>query len=156
MSNPLTRPQPPPTARATSTITIQCVSSAIVWVDRVVAQTEASATIAPTDRSIPPPVMTKVMPMLTTPMTEARRRIVSMLSTLRKRSPAVTPPTMIRITRAITRPRLRPTELSMTRANCERGSAVSTAAASTRPCSSGGGTTADDGVFWSLMRHVLP
>ena len=78
----MTRPQPPPTASATSTITIQWVSSAIVWVASVVAQTEASATIAPTDRSIPPPVMTKVMPMLTTPMTDASRRIVSMLSTL--------------------------------------------------------------------------
>ena len=91
MSSPLTRPQAPPTASATSTMTIQWVSSAIVWVASVVAQTEASATIAPTDRSIPPPVMTKVMPMLTTPMTDARRRIVSMLSTLRNLSPAVQP-----------------------------------------------------------------
>ena len=69
-------------------MTIQWVSSAIVWVASVVAQTEASATIAPTERSMPPPVMTKVMPMLTTPMTEASRRIVSMLSTLANRSPA--------------------------------------------------------------------
>ena len=47
----------------------QCVSSAIVWVANVVAHTEQSARIAPTHRSMPPPVMTKVIPMLTTPMT---------------------------------------------------------------------------------------
>ena len=67
----------------------QCVSSAIVWVANVVAQTDASARIAPTDRSMPPPVITKVMPMLTTPMMEANRRIVSTLSMLANRSPAV-------------------------------------------------------------------
>ena len=37
-------------------------------VAKVVAHTDASARIAPTDRSMPPPVITNVMPMLTTPM----------------------------------------------------------------------------------------
>ena len=68
---------------------IQWTSSAIAWVARVVAHTLARATIAPTDRSMPPPPMTKVMPTLTTPMTDAKRRIVMTLSTLPKRSPAV-------------------------------------------------------------------
>ena len=49
---------------------------------------------APTERSMPPPPMTNVIPMLTTPMTEARRRMVIALSTLAKRSPAVMTPTM--------------------------------------------------------------
>ena len=82
----------------------------MVWVATVVAHTDARATFAPTDRSMPPPMMTKVMPMLTTPMTEPRRRMVRVLSTLAKRSPPVTTPTMIRMIRASTRPRLRPTE----------------------------------------------
>ena len=63
-----------------------------LWVASVVAQTEASATIAPTDRSMPPPMITKVMPTVTTPMTEASRRMVRTLSTLAKRSPAVATP----------------------------------------------------------------
>ena len=72
------------------------------------AQTEASPTTEPTDRSMPPPMMTKVIPMLSTPMTEARRRIVRTLSMLANRSPAVATPTMQMATRAMTRPRLRP------------------------------------------------
>ena len=71
MSTPLTSPHPAPTASAAKTMRVQCVSSAMSWVATVVDQTEASATIAPTDRSMPPPVMTKVMPIATTPMTEA-------------------------------------------------------------------------------------
>ena len=51
-------------------MTIQCVSAASVWVASVVAQTDDSATIAPTDRSMPPPMITNVMPTLTTPMTD--------------------------------------------------------------------------------------
>ena len=73
-------------------------------------QTEASATIAPTDRSMPPPVITKVMPIETTPITEASRRMVSTLSTLANCSPAVAMPTRHRMTSATTSPRLRPTE----------------------------------------------
>ena len=57
-------------ASAVNTMTIQWKSSAIGWVASVVAQTDASATIAPTDRSMPPPMITKVMPTLTTPMTD--------------------------------------------------------------------------------------
>ena len=37
----------------------------------VVHQTPASATSAPTDRSMPPPMITKVMPTVITPMAEA-------------------------------------------------------------------------------------
>ena len=57
-------------------MTIQWTSSAICWVASVVAHTEDSATSAPTERSMPPPMITNVMPTLTTPMTEASRRIV--------------------------------------------------------------------------------
>ena len=113
-------------------MTSQWVSSAMVWVARVVAQTDASATMAPTDRSMPPPMITNVMPMLTTPITEAKRRMVSMLSTEANRSPAVATPTMINTTSAMTKPRLRPTELFIIRANDDSVRAVSSAAASTR------------------------
>ena len=109
-SSPLIRPQPSPTSRATSTITVQWLPRARDWVARVVAQTDDSATIAPTDRSMPPPVITNVMPIETTPITEASRRMVSALSTLANCSPAVAMPTMQRMISATTRPRLRPTD----------------------------------------------
>ncbi len=89
------------------TMTNQCTSVASNWVPVVVAQTDASPTTAPTDRSIPPPVITKVMPMETTPITDASRRMVNRLSVLANRSPAVTMPTTHSRTSAITRPRLR-------------------------------------------------
>ena len=95
-------------------MTIQWVSSAIVWVARVVHHTDDNATIAPTLRSMPPPVITKVIPMLTTPMTEASLRMVSTLSTSANRSPAVTVPTTQITTSATTRPRLRPALLRST------------------------------------------
>ena len=88
----MTRPQPAPTASATKTITIQCVSSAIVWVATVVHQTDDSATIAPTERSMPPPMITNVMPMLTTPIVAASLRIVRVLAVDANRSPAVITP----------------------------------------------------------------
>ena len=100
----MTSPQPTATAMATPTITSQCVSSAIVWVASVVHQTEASATIAPTDRSMPPPMITKVIPMLTTPITDAARRMVRLLSMLANCSPAVTTPTTQISSSATTRP----------------------------------------------------
>ena len=52
-------------------MTHQVVSWAISWVASVVHQTEDRARIAPTDRSMPPPMITKVIPMLTTPMVAA-------------------------------------------------------------------------------------
>ena len=55
----------------------------------MVHHTEASAAIAPTDRSMPPPMITNVIPMLTTPITDASRRMVSALSMLANCSPAV-------------------------------------------------------------------
>ena len=140
MSTPLTSPHAAPTASAANTMTIQWMSSAMVCVATVVHHTDASATMAPTDRSMPPPMMTNVMPTLTTPMTDASRRIVSMLSMSAKRSPAVTTPTIMMSARAATRPRLRPTELAMMRPTVDCGSAaVAAAAASIRRCSSGGG-----------------
>ena len=60
------------------------MSSAIVWVATVVHQTDESATIAPTERSMPPPMITNVMPMLTTPIVAASRRIVRALSVERE------------------------------------------------------------------------
>ena len=75
--------------------------------------------MAPTDRSMPPPPMTNVIPTLTTPMTEASRRMVIALSTLAKRSPAVMTPTMHSSSRAMTRPRLRPAEPAMSDATRE-------------------------------------
>ena len=71
----------------------------------------------PTDRSIPPAMMTSVMPMLMTPMIEAWRRIVRRLLTLVNVSPAVTAPTITSSSSATTRPRLRPTEPDMNRWN---------------------------------------
>src|SRR3954447_5517526 len=115
MRTPFTRPQTPPTMSATKTITTQWYSAAMACVARVVAQTDDSATRAPTDRSIPPPQITNVMPTLTTPMTDARRRIVMTLSMLANRSPAVAMPTRHSRTRAMTRPRLRPTDPPSTR-----------------------------------------
>jgi hypothetical protein len=108
---------------------------------------------------MPPPMMTNVIPMLTTPMTEASRRIVSRLLVLAKRSPAVAIPTMIRITKAMTRPAFRPAGLDMMRTSgdSELPWPACSAATSTRLCSSGGGapaTVAD--VFRSLTRHFLP
>ncbi len=104
---PLIRPAQVPTSRALKTIAIQPMLSAMSCVPVVVAQTEARARIAPTDRSMPPPVITNVMPIDTTPTTAARRRIVSRLSVLANRSPAVMMPTTHRMIRAMTRPRLR-------------------------------------------------
>src|SRR3954452_20324240 len=105
---PLTSPVPAPTTRAVTTMTIQWKFSAICWVASVVAQTEESATMAPTDRSMPPPMITKVIPTLTTPMTAASRRMVSTLSTSANRSPAVTTPAMHSSASAMISPRLRP------------------------------------------------
>ena len=62
MSSPLTRPQPAPTASAAKTMTSQLAEFAIAWVASVVHHTELRARMAPTDRSMPPPVITKVMP----------------------------------------------------------------------------------------------
>ncbi len=108
ISTPLTSPQPAPTARAAKTMAAQPKLLAIAWVARVVHQTEDRAKIAPTDRSMPPPVTTKVMPTLTTPITAASRRMVKTLLMSAKRSPAVITPAMQSRTRATTRPRLRP------------------------------------------------
>ena len=112
------------------------MSSAIVWVATVVHQTDESATIAPTERSMPPPMITNVMPMLTTPMVAASRRIVSALSVEVNRSPAVIAPTMQISSSATTSPALRPTLVRSSgedRVGLSRS--VSSAACSTRALS---------------------
>ena len=53
----------------------------------VVHQTPASAMIAPTDRSMPPPMMTNVMPTVITPMAAACWRIVKTLFLTQAESP---------------------------------------------------------------------
>src|SRR5690348_2987348 len=75
MSTPLTSPAPIPTSSAQITMT----NAPYDWVASVVAQTDANATSAPTDRSIPPPMMTNVMPTVTTPMIDALTRMLRML-----------------------------------------------------------------------------
>ena len=45
----------------------------------MVAHTEESAMIAPTDRSMPPPMMTNVMPTVMTPIVEASARMLTRL-----------------------------------------------------------------------------
>ena len=159
--SPLMIPHPAPTASALNTMSIQCVSSAICWVANVVHQTEDRARIAPTERSMPPPVMTKVIPTLTTPMVAARRRIVSTLLTLANRSPAVITPTRQISASATTRPRLRPTlELRIAAQPVSVGTAAC-AACSTRTVSAVGSavfsTWSTSGVvLCSLMRPFLP
>jgi hypothetical protein len=163
MSTPLTTPQPAPTASAVNTITIQWVSAAMVWVARVVAQTLDRATMAPTDRSMPPPPMTKVIPMLTTPMTEASRRMVIALAMLAKLSPAVMTPTMQSSSSAMTRPRLRPTEPAMIELARELGaeaggSGAASPAARTGPSAEESLTPSGSGDFWvdpTLMPRLL-
>ena len=75
MSTPLTRPTPTPTASAVKIMP----PAPKLWVATVVHQTPASAMIAPTDRSMPPPMITKVMPTVTTPIADACCRIVKTL-----------------------------------------------------------------------------
>ncbi len=67
ISTPLTSPQPTPTTIAVKRMPANPNS----WVATVVAHTEARATMAPTDRSMPPEMMTKVTPTVTTPITDA-------------------------------------------------------------------------------------
>ena len=104
---PLTTPQPRPTIMAVKGMISQVDVSAICCVATVVDQMVASPSTAPTDRSMPPVVITNVMPIASTPIAEARRRMVSTLSTLANRSPEVAMPTMISSTSATTRPMLR-------------------------------------------------
>ncbi len=87
-SRPLTSPQPRPTSTAVKRIPAKPYS----WVATVVAHTEARATMAPTDRSMPPEVMTKVMPTVTTPITDAWVRTSWRLRVSRNSSGLVTPP----------------------------------------------------------------
>lgn len=92
ISMPFTSPQPTPTITEVKRMPMNPNS----WVATVVAHTEASATIAPTDRSMPPETMTKVMPTVTTPMTEAWVRTSWRLRVSRNWSGLVMPPMMIR------------------------------------------------------------
>ncbi|WP_418606435.1 hypothetical protein [Georgenia sp. SUBG003] len=102
----MTRPAAVPTASAVNTMTIQCVFSAIVCVASVDAHTVARPMTDPTERSIPPAVMTKVTPMLMTPRTAVCSRITMMLLRPTNRGPEVTMPMTTSRTRAMMRPRL--------------------------------------------------
>ena len=105
---------------------------------------------------MPPPVMTKVMPMLTTPTMAARRRIVIALSTLANRSPAVNAPTR-QITRsATTSPRLRPNG-PLINAAARDGPPLSVAACSPRTVSLDAvAVSSTPVVLCLLMRRFLP
>src|SRR3546814_14477609 len=92
----------------------------------------------PTDRSMPPAMLTSVMPIEMTPTIDAARRIVRMLLTLRKVSGAVTAPTITRRRSATTSPRLRPTEPDRKRRHAGAGSAVTVEG-------EGGGSVAEAG-----------
>ena len=107
-------------------------------VARVVAQTDASAMTLPTDRSMPPPMITTVTPTVITPMIEAEVRIVSRLLVVANVS-AVARPMTHSTRRTATSPRLRPALVSRTRARADGRSACA-AARSTRPRSAAGGT----------------
>ncbi len=108
MTMPLTSPANAPTATATSTITSQVLCDAAACTLASVATTVVSPITDPTERSMPPAVITNVMPMLMTPMIEAKRMMVRKLLTLVKRSPALIAPTSTMRARAMTSPRLRP------------------------------------------------
>ena len=56
--------------------------------------TAAAATIEPTERSMPPVAITNVMPIASTPTTEAWRRTLSMLSDVRNESGSRIAPTI--------------------------------------------------------------
>ena len=70
MNAPLMTPHAVPTISAHMIMT----HGPWAWVASVVAHTEDNATRAPTDRSMPPPMMTNVIPTVTTPMTDALTR----------------------------------------------------------------------------------
>src|SRR6476469_8415372 len=80
MSTPLMSPAPRPTSSAHRTITHGPYS----WVASVVIHTLDSATIEPTDRSMPPEMMTNVIPTETTPMAAASRSMMETLFSPRK------------------------------------------------------------------------
>ena len=93
----------------------------------------------PTDRSMPPPMITIVTPTVITPITEAEVRIVSRLERVRNVS-AVDTPTMPSSTSTATRPRFRAGAESSSLLSGLADGAASRAAFSTRLCSSTAGT----------------
>ncbi len=100
-----------------------------------VATTDASPRTEPTDRSMPPAMMTNVMPIESTPMTDACRTIVKNVFTVRKLSPAVIAPTAMIASSATMRPRLRPKGPPRNRRNADCDSRGST---TTLPVVTGG------------------
>jgi hypothetical protein len=109
ISRPLTRPAIVPTTIAVNTMPVG-PNACVAW---VVHQTLVSATSAPTDRSMPPPMMTNVMPMAITPIAADCCSTISSLfhSWLgsRKMRGTVMAPTIQMATSTPTRPRLRRT-----------------------------------------------
>jgi hypothetical protein len=94
------------------------------WLATVVHQTEASARIAPTLRSMPPAMITNVIPTVTTPITDAVVRMLSMLFQVRNSPGAVAVPTIAsRISTTIS-PRLRSSPTAARRLTRRNGGAV--------------------------------
>src|SRR5690606_2499686 len=149
MMRPLSSPAPTPTASAQMTMTTHPYD----WVASVVAQPDARSRTEPTYRSMPPVVMTNVMPMATTPRTDPRLRMVMRLLRLRNRSPPVAKPTTHRRSSATTRPTFRPAAPDMNPLLRR-----SLAAFSTRADSSASGlfVGTDADTCCSLTRHFLP
>ena len=100
-------------------------------------------------------MITKVIPMLMTPMTEAKRRIVRVLSMLAKLSPAVPTPTANKMARATTRPRLRPKALPRMEAIGPLSGSVAIAAYFSFPASAMS-TMVFAAVMGSLWLGVVP
>jgi hypothetical protein len=80
MMIPFTSPAARPTAIGMSSISNQELCVAAACTAARLATTVARPITEPTDRSMPPAVITNVTPMLITPMMEARRRMVRTLS----------------------------------------------------------------------------
>ncbi len=102
----------------------------------MVAHTEARATIAPTDRSMPPEMITKVMPTVTTPMTDAWVSTSWRLRVSRNSSGLVMPPIRISTASTPSRDRVR----TSARNNTARQAGVSAADGTLSVLSRGGET----------------
>ena len=113
---------------------------------------------------MPPPMMTKVMPTDTTPITDELTRMLRRLSLVRKLS-LVRVPMMASTISTTTRPTLRSIadSTSLRRTDCSGPLSPATSAArSTRACSSvvtSAASSCEDAtgsLIWSLTPHFLP
>ena len=93
---PATAPMPREAMTASMIIaTMESMLSIKAFIKRIM-QPDMNAAIEPTERSMPPAVITKVAPMATMPMKEERARILLRLPLLRNASLTSTP--MMKIT----------------------------------------------------------